>query len=286
MLVGGLLLLTYQYCCNYKNLVFRWADRALFLQVSFFQYYAAFILEFLALQWLTSSKACLIFNLSPFVTALISFFLLNERLSFKKCMGLIIGFMGFIPILLATPPTEEIAGSLFYFSIPELLQLGSVFCASYGWIMLIKTQNKGYGTVMINAFTMTMAGIAALVTSLIVEGMPVIIPPQSCLSHSIPLLCKIFEPYGMYWAGVTVFLIYTLALVIIANVIGFNLYGYLLSIYSATFVSFAGFITPLFAALFGWLFLGEVIGWPFILTAIIVFCGLLVFYQEELKSGL
>ena len=45
--------------------------------------------------------------------------------------------------------------------------------------------------------------------------------------------------------------VYSFALVIIANIIGYNLYGYLLSRYSATFLSFAGFMTPLFAALLG-----------------------------------
>lgn len=280
MLIGGLLLLGYQYIFKRAEWRFDYKDLALFAQVSFFQYYAAFILEFMSLQFVTSSKACLLFNFSPFITAGISFFLLNEQLSKQKVLGLIIGFFGLMPILMAYAPTEELAGSIAWFSIPEMLLLGAVFSASYGWIILKKTQNRGYSTVLINGLTMFAAGVAALITSLIVEGSPTIIPPITCFSKQIPWLCQFFGTYG---AGIAVFIAYALALIIISNIVCFNLYGYLLSIYSATFVSFAGFITPLFAALFGWLLLGESIGWPFITSLVIVFWGLLLFFQEELR---
>ncbi len=282
MFIGGMLLLTYQYFFKHKNWSFHWKDIGLLAQVSFFQYYAAFIFEFWALQWVTSSKACLLFNLSPFITALISFFLLQEYLTIKKVLGLIIGFLGFMPILMTTTPQEQLAGSILWLSMPELSLLGAVFCASYGWIMLKKAQNRGYHTVTINGLTMTAAGVAAFVTSLIVEGLPVIVPPKACLGASLPWLCELVTPYG---AGIILFVGYTFALIIIANVIAFNLYGYLLSLYSTTFISFAGFVTPLFAALFGWIFLGETIGWQFILSMVIVFWGLLLFYQEEFKSS-
>jgi drug/metabolite transporter (DMT)-like permease len=279
MLIGGGLLLAYQYWYNYKQWRFRWSDVSILLQVSFFEYYTAFIFECWALQWVSSSKACLIFNLSPFITALISFFLLHERLTRKKMAGLIIGFLGFIPILSATTAYENLAGSLFGFSMPEISLLGAVFCASYGWIILRETQKRGYAIVMINGLTMTTAGFAALLTSFILEGFPTINPPQSCVGATLPLLCSSF---GIYGAGIIMFMAYTLALVILAHIIGFNLYGYLLERYSTTFVSFAGFVTPLFAALFGWMFLCEKIGISFFLTMAIVFWGLLLFYQDEL----
>jgi len=75
---------------------------------------------------------------------------------------------------------------------------------------------------------------------------------------------------------------YCMALVIIANIIGYNLYGYLLTRYSATFLSFAGFMTPLFAALLGWLFLGEQVTWHFFATISMVILGLYLFYERKL----
>ena len=78
--------------------------------------------------------------------------------------------------------------------------------------------------------------------------------------------------------------IYTLLLIIIANIIGYNLYGYLLHHYSTTFLSFAGSITPLFAALLAWFFLHETITKGFIMTFVMTLIGLWVFYREEMKN--
>jgi len=74
---------------------------------------------------------------------------------------------------------------------------------------------------------------------------------------------------------------YSLLLVLIANIIGYNLYGYLLSRYSATFLSFAGFMTPLFAALLGWIFLSEPVSWHFFATMIFVVFGLYLFHERK-----
>lgn len=268
MMCAGILLLMYQYFCNYRAWFFRKQDWYSLFRITLFEYYGAFILEFIALQWLTSSKACLIYNISPFITALLGFVVLGEHISIKQLLGLIIGFFGFIPILLANSSTEQLFSSYSFISIPELLQFGSVICASYGWIILKQTQHKGYTTVMINGITMTCAGIFALITSLIFEGQPVLTLPGDCMS------CSSLLP----------FVGYTLALVVIANIIGFNLYGYLLTKYSVTFLSFAGSMTPFFAALFGWIFLKEQVGFEFFATAIIVFLGLALFYQDELLA--
>jgi drug/metabolite transporter (DMT)-like permease len=74
-------------------------------------------------------------------------------------------------------------------------------------------------------------------------------------------------------------------LIIVSNLICYNLYGALLRKYTATFMSFAGFSTPLFTAFFGWLFLGETVSFSFYLSAVIVFAGLILFNQEELGKG-
>ncbi len=280
MILGGLALLGYLLLFRREQIQSFRKDLGLFAQVAFFQFYASFILEFWSLQYVTSSKSCLLFNLSPFITALISFFLLKEYFSTKKFLGLTIGFLGFMPILMAWAPEEQVAGSVLWLSFPELALLGAVFASSYGWIVLKKTQDRGYRTLFVNGATMLAAGIVAFFTSLVVEGAPVIKQPVACYSQKFPALCELLGPE---WAGIAFFLFLTILLVIIANIICFNLYGYLLNFYSTTFLSFAGFITPLFAAFFGWLFLDEIIGLPFIASVVMVSIGLLLFYQEELK---
>jgi drug/metabolite transporter (DMT)-like permease len=53
--------------------------------------------------------------------------------------------------------------------------------------------------------------------------------------------------------------------------------------YTATFISFAGFIVPIFAGLIGWGFLNEKITWHFYASCLIILFGLYLFYQDELK---
>ena len=48
-------------------------------------------------------------------------------------------------------------------------------------------------------------------------------------------------------------------------------------------MSFAGLTTPLFSALFGWIFHSEIPTASFYLSFFIVFSGLFLFYQEELS---
>jgi len=280
MLIAGALLISYQ-ALRGKKLRFALSDVGLLAQICFFQYYLAFLLEFWALQYVSASKTCLLFNLAPFVTALISFFLLGEYLTKKKFIGLVVGFVGLMPILQQSAPDEQLAGSVSWLSLPEIALLGSVFCASYGWILIKKIQDRGYSVLSVNAVTMAAAGVASLITSFIVEGMPHITPPEACHSSTLPWLCQMFGAYG---AGVAIFLFYLFALILIANVAAFNLYGYLLSFYSATFLAFAGFITPLFTVLFDWLWLGQMVGKEFWLSMSMVSLGLFIFYIQELKE--
>ena len=55
--------------------------------------------------------------------------------------------------------------------------------------------------------------------------------------------------------------------------------------YTATFLSFMGLLSPIFASLTGWLFLGEPISWVIFLSTGIVSIGLWIVYYAELKQG-
>jgi len=58
----------------------------------------------------------------------------------------------------------------------------------------------------------------------------------------------------------------------------------LLKTYTTTFLSFAGFMSPFFAAFYGWVWFGETTTWHFYASSVIVFVGLALFYQDELKN--
>ncbi len=224
--------------------------------------YLTNIFEIWAIQHMVSSKACLVYSLSPFVSALVAFLVLRETLSRKKVMGMLIGFLGLLPIIFTQTQSELTTGKIFMFTMAELSIVGAVFCSVYGWIMLKKVLNNGYSFLVANGYSMLLGGILAL-------------------GHSY------FA--GEHWApfpvtNVPSFVTNTLIMCIISNLICYNLYGYLLKRFSATFMSFAGLVTPIFASLFGFLWLNEVVTWHFFVSIILFSFGLLIFYREEIAQ--
>lgn len=262
MFIAGIILLAYQYFFAHHNLKFKRKDFWMFAQIIFFGIYINYILRFWGLNGLSSFKTSFFFNFSPFLTSIYSYLFFGEKMSLKKWLGLSIGFFGIIPVLISSSPQELATGELFYISWQELAVFLSVALHNYSWIVmrkLIRTDN--YEPMMINAFAMTTGGLMALITAFFTEGF--------------------FPVTGSYsffgWLGF---------MILVSNLFCHNLYGHLLKKYSATFLSFAGFQTPLFAALYGWLFLGEAVTWHFYASTAIVITGLTIFYQEELKHQL
>ena len=274
MLFGGSLLLAYYRCIAKQKIAIAQYDYSLFLRIIIFHIFCAYTLEFWALEYVTSAKACLLYNLSPFITALLSYFLFSERLSSRQILGLVVGFLGFIPILIAQTPLETIGWHLGFVSCWEIALIASVVSSAYGWITMKRLINKGYSFIMINGIGMIGGGTLALILSLCKEGLPMM-KNVSVTHQSLAL------QYGTFGESLIMLAFYSLSLIIIANIICYNLYGYLLSRYSATFLSFSGFMTPLFAALLGWLFLGEQVTWHFFATISLVVVGLYLFHEKK-----
>ena len=262
MTIGGLILLSYLFFYANEHFVLKRKHIWWFVQMIILGIYVTYALRFWALKYMPAAKTNFIYNLSPFMSALYSYFLFNERLSAKKWLGLGVGFLGLIPILLSTTRPEQALGEFTFISWPELAVILSVATHTYSWIVMRKlVKEKNYSPMMVNGISMTCGGILALITSLFVDGFAPIAPG-----------------HVGYFFGI-------LALIIlISNIICYNIYGYLLRHYTATFLSFAGFLSPLFTAIYGWLLLGEQVGWYFYTSCIIVFFGLFIFYQEELQE--
>lgn len=271
MILAGLLLLTFQYFFNKAKWRFEWQDVGSFFNIALFLIFIAFVGEFWALQYVSATKACLLYNMSPFVTAFLAYILLSERLTGKQWVGLIIGFLGFIPILLNQTSGESFTFHLGFLSVPELLLLVAVISSCYGWIIMkYLVIERHYSPIMVNGIGMLAGGVLALISSLLIERKPYIFIVQNP---------PFFTPL-LFTLGVIA--LYTIVLILIANVICFNLYTILLGRYSPTFISFAGFTTPIFAAFFDLIFLNEPVTLAFYSTIILVFIGLLIFYQDEL----
>jgi len=260
MVVAGVLLLGYKYLRAYTDLYINKKHLWLYLQIIVVGVYLKYVLRYWSLNYMSSGKLAFLLNIGPFVAALFSYYAFNERLSFKQWLGLIIGFVGIIPMLLTTSTAEQLLGEIAFISWPELVLFIAVACHCYGMIVsrkLIKDNN--HSPVMVNGVRMLGGGLLALPTAFIIEGfMPV---------NNVPLFIG--------WLAV---------LILISNIICHNLYLNLLKYYTVTFISLTDCLSPLFSALYGWLFLHEVITWHYYVSGIIIFLGLYLFYQDELRS--
>lgn len=230
-----------------------------FIYLAIFNIYLNSIFEIWGLNNMSSSKACMIYSISPFLTALIAFIMLNEKLTKKKIIGLIIGISGLIPLINVKTIDEFKIDTISFFSLSEISLILSVIFSVLGWVYLKKIITLGYSHITANSISMLIGGILTL-----------------------------FHSYtsGEIWNPLPIinyknFFYYTIITCVISNIICYNLFGYLLKYFSATFMTFAGLITPFFASFFGFIFLKEAITINFFISIIIFFLGLMIFYKEE-----
>lgn len=264
MLFAGLLLLTHQFFYNRKAFQIKLSHVKALLLLSFFCIYLTNAAEIWGIQHMVSAKACLIYSLSPFIAALVAYIVLKETLSKKKWIGLLVGFTGLIPIFMTQSTSEVTSSEAGFFSVANIAVLVAVFgtiCSVYGWTLLKKVVSEyNYTPLMANGISMTIGGAMALMHSYVAG------------EAWNPIPVTDFGP----------FLQNSLLMCLISNIVCYNLYGHLLKRYTATFMSFAGLITPFFASFFGWYFLGETITWHYFASIIVFSIGLTIFYQEEL----
>jgi len=257
MIIGGGLLLAYQYFAPYAYFKFRRKHIWLYAQIVLASIYLSYILRFWALDRMPSSKLGFLFNLSPFFAAVYSYFFFNEKISRMQLVGMLIGFVGFFPILYYRSIEEAAFTELARISLPELAAIAAVGLHSYGWIIMRKlVKFKRYDPAMVNGLSMLAGGVLAMATSLWLEGW---LPVRN-------------TQFFVSWLAVSI---------LVSNVLYHNMYAYLLKKYTATFMSFAGFSTSLFCALYGWAFLNERITWHFWVSAALVLTGLYIFYRHE-----
>ena len=255
MIFAGSLLLAYSYIKEKKNFLTTHNNYWLFAQIILFHIFFAYNFEFLALTHIASATVCLAYNLSPFFSALFAYVFFNETLSKKQIAGLIVGFLGFIPLFF---PELVSAQKLSHY---DLLLVLAVASSAYGWIIMKQLMNKGYSFIFINGVAMFGGGLLTLIASYSTEHASLIAEP---VTNSI--MAASF--YGLLLIG-------------ISNILCYNLYGYLLMRYSPTLLSFFGLLTPLFAALFGLLFLHETVSFSFFLTLFTLFFGLYLFSNKR-----
>jgi len=261
MSIAGTLLLSFLYFFRRKDFFFHKEDWLSFIKIILFHVYITFIAEFWGLQYLSAPKTALMFNLAPFITVILSYIILKQKITVKQFVGLLIAFFGFLPILLQQAPKELSSGSLFFLSKGEFAIFIAVATACYAWLTMQKlVSEKHYSPLMVNGIGMFFGGVLALITTPLFESWPAI------TSHNFGSLAL--------WTGL---------LIIISNIVFYNGYAWLLKHNKASYMAAIGLTTPLFAAVWEWIFLGETMSWHFYLSLIIISIGLAVYYFEEAR---
>lgn len=246
-------------------------DALRFGKVALLHVYLAFVPEFWALQFLDSLKVNLLFSLTPFLSALLGFVLLGHRLSARKWTGLGVGAVGMLCLVVSQDPTEQSFAHFWIFSLPELVLLLGIASAAYAWFEIKKLLHRGYSLLTINAVAFLLGGAMCLGQHFLLGG--------ACAT----LLPATGRMELFAWIS---------GLILCSNVIFYQLYGRLLHQYSNTFLSFTGFLCPIFGAGFSKLF---ALAWPahFCPEPISIFylagfacvaLGLGIFYRQETQG--
>lgn len=222
-------------------------------------------LEFYGLQHLSAAKTCFIYSLTPFFAAFFSYIHFKEKMSPKKWLGMSIGFLGILPVFFFGKGSEALTRSFFIFSIPELAVIGATLFSVYGWILLrLLVRNNSLSPLTANGWSMLLGGAIALGHSYLIDS---------------------WMPTPVTSGGTFGFMQGVVAITLISNVLCYNLYGFLLKKYTATFLSFVGLLSPIFASLSEWILLKTAPSPLILLSTCIVIVGLWIVYQEELKLG-
>lgn len=260
MLIAGSLLLVFYYFFTKDKIKLSGYDYLMLSGLSVIHIFIPYATEFVALQSIVPSHVALIYNLSPFFTAFFSYIFFKEKMTNLKWVGFGLGFSGIIYLI----KPNLFCMSEGIFDTAYVLLFVSVISASLGWILVryfVKTRSMPI--ILINGVAMFLAGLQSLVVSNFTE--------TSIVQHWPHLQFSFWFLLGL--------------VILLSNFIFYNFYGYLLKKYTATFLSFAGFVTPLFTALYDWVLLDIPVHFDFVITIVIVGCGIYLFYKEELKQG-
>ncbi|MBS3904400.1 MAG: EamA family transporter [Simkania sp.] len=236
-----------------------------FAVLGFFSIYLTNILESWGVQYLTSAKTSFIYSLSPFFAAIFSYIHFKEKMNARKWLGMGVGMLGMVPVLVTQSGAEELLNAFSFLSWPSLAVIGAALASVYGWVLLrLLVKDSAVSPLMANGASMLLGGLMALVHSFFTDS---------------------WNPIPVALHNVGSFLQIMLLITFVFNIICYNLYGVMLKRFTATFLSFMGLLSPIFASLHGWIFLGEPISWTIFLSTGVISLGLWIVYSAELKQG-
>lgn len=234
-------------------------DWRLIGQFTFFGVIVPAITRVWALQYLPAVKIALLFNVTPFFSALFAYYLFKERLSFLQVLGLVTGFSGLVPLVLVRH-AGSVAQLLRPITIPDFILLIAVICFSYSLFIMQKlVRARACSPLLANGLSMFLGGIFSYNLAFTVE----------------PVWLK---------GDMGIFLSLLALNIILSNVICAHLQASMLKYYSSTTMTFTSLLTPLFAAFYGYSLFGEQVSMNMLIAAALILTGLMFYFFEYVQS--
>ncbi len=195
-------------------------------------------------RYISSSLAGLLVSLALIVTVVLAhFFGQHERLTRKKIMGLCAGIIGLCFIYLPTISQETTE-------------------SQWGLLLVVLAScSIGAGTVYARIHLRNVPAIVALTFQLIISTLIL-----------LPIALFIDFPGGLLLPSMTSILS-ILALTVISTVLAYYFYYKSIQLSGATYASLALILIPIFAMVFGAIFLEEQFTWTFYLGALFILTG-------------
>ncbi|UPM44516.1 DMT family transporter [Halocatena salina] len=217
-------------------------------------------LLFIGQQYVTSAVASVIISLDPVLAAVFSGYLLaDERVTWMEAVGIAFGMFG--TMLIANPSTRALTdadarGVVFVFLAAAAFALGAVLTKRYRTAIPVQS----------------MQAWMMLVGAVVLHGTSVGLPGESLVS--------------VVWSPVAIAALGYLS--VIAAGVGYLIYFTLLDRIGPVQINLIGYVAPIFAAVNGWLLLGEPITMPIVLGFVVITTGFAITkydqISEEIKS--
>lgn len=260
MLIASGILLAYQWFFNRRQFIVPKAVIAPLVVFGILYMYLANAFEFWGLNTLTPTKVAFLYNLSPFIAALLEALYKKTKLTLLQWLGICISFFGASVLTFSNARIECL--SYLFLSCGELLLIGAIAATIAGSLVLQGlVKDAHYSSIMTNGIGMLVGGSCALVHSLFTESW-----------NPIPVI----DPLA--------FMGWTALMIILYNIIAYELYNRLSRYYSITFLTLSWLTTPFFTAFFEYIILGTPLIQSFVFAYLLVFFGFFCFYYKELRT--
>ncbi len=205
--------------------------------IGLFQTAGVFAAIFISLQTITAGQSAILTFMNPLLVVIFGFLFLGMKYRWVQWLGVTLGFIGVLITL----------GGQFEFQFGTILGFGGAISWAIA-TLLVSRWGKEINTWVLSAYQMLIGGTVLLLGSLLFEDIQFIINPTSV--------------FVLLW------------LAIMASVVQFTMWFFVLQQGNPAKVSSFLFLAPFFGVLSGWLLLKESIGLAVVIGGLCIFSGI------------